>query len=70
MADRNQLVNERNNLRRTYKAVMDKYQKQADTELAPIAEKIKKDWPGQVRGRPAGPAPQLRRLIHTTRTLR
>ena len=40
MADRNQLVNERNNLRRTYKAVMDKYQKQADTELAPIAEKI------------------------------
>ena len=40
MVDRNQLVNERNNLRRTYKAVMDKYQKQADTELAPIAEKI------------------------------
>jgi len=40
MADRNQLVNERNNHRRTYKAVIEKFQKQADTELAPIAEKI------------------------------
>ena len=40
MADRNQLVNERNNHRRTYKAVIEKFQKQADAELAPIAEKI------------------------------
>ena len=40
MADRNQLVNERNNHRLTYKAVIEKFQKQADTELAPIAEKI------------------------------
>ena len=40
MADRNQLVNERNNHRRTYKAVIEKFQKQADTALAPIAEKI------------------------------